>query len=85
MGAMWDVFLRLPNNGYGMCSGSSNLQRDNAGVLPLTDWLHELFQNVANRPLDEPVTFGHLWNNGGDTEKERDIELVLMTTNCLIT
>src|SRR6476660_447651 len=81
MGAMWDVFLRLPNNGYGMCSGSNNLQRDNAGVLPLTDWLHVLFQNVANRPLDEPVTFGHLWNNGGDTEKERDIELVVMTTN----
>jgi predicted acylesterase/phospholipase RssA len=81
IGALCDVFWRLPKNSYGMCSGTSNFERDKAGVLPLTDWLHELFQNVANRPLDEPVTFGHLWNNGGDTEKERDIELVLMTTN----
>jgi hypothetical protein len=64
-----------------MCSGSNDFERDKAGVLPLTDWLHELFQNLANRPLDAPVTFGHLWNNGGDIEKERDIELVLMTTN----
>jgi predicted acylesterase/phospholipase RssA len=81
MGALWDVFWGLPKNGYGMCSGSNNFERDKAGVLPLTDWLHELFQNVANRALDAPVTFGHLWNNGGDIEKERDIELVLMTTN----
>lgn len=81
IGALWEVFWRLPKNGYGMCSGSNDFEQDKAGVLPLTDWLHELFQNLANRPLDEPVTFGHLWNNGGDIEKERDIELVLMTTN----
>jgi hypothetical protein len=64
-----------------MCSGTTNFKRDKAGVLPLTEWLHELFQNLANRSLDKPVTFGDLWNNGGDMEKERDIELVLMTTN----
>jgi hypothetical protein len=81
IGALGEVFWRLPKNGYGMCSGSNDFEQDKAGVLPLTDWLHELFQNLANRPLDEPVTFGHLWNNGGDIEKERDIELVLMTTN----
>ena len=79
--ALCDVFRRLPKNGYGMCSGTRNFERDKAGVLPLTDWLHELFQNLANRSLDKPVTFGDLWNNGGDMEKERDIELVLMTTN----
>ena len=33
---------------------------------------HQLFQNLANRPLNEPVTFGHLWNNGGNIEKERE-------------
>ena len=81
IGALGEVFWRLPKNGYGMCSGSNDFEQDKAGVLPLTDWLHELCQNLANRPLDEPVTFGHLWNNGGDIEKERDIELVLMTTN----
>jgi len=47
----------------------------------LTDWLHELFQSVAARTIkDDPVTFGHLW--GTDDElAERDIDLVLMTTN----
>jgi hypothetical protein len=81
IGAVWDLLWRLPENGYGMCSGSSNFERDEAGVLPLTDWLHAFFQSVANRPFDEPITFGDLWNNGGDIEKEREIELVLMTTN----
>ena len=71
-GALWEVFWRLPKNGYGMCSGSNDFKQDKAGVLPLTDWLHELFQNLANRPLNEPVTFGHLWNNGGNIEKERE-------------
>jgi len=72
IGALWEVFWRLPKNGYGMCSGSNDFKQDKAGVLPLTDWLHELFQNLANRPLNEPVTFGHLWNNGGNIEKERE-------------
>src|SRR4029453_13270802 len=27
------------------------------------------------------AALGTFWNNGGDIEKERDIELVLMTTN----
>ena len=71
-GALREVFWRLPKNGYGMCSGSNDFKQDKAGVLPLTDWLHELFQNLANRPLNEPVTFGHLWNNGGNIEKERE-------------
>jgi len=38
MGALWDVFWLLPNNGYGMCSGSSNFEPDKAGVLPLTNY-----------------------------------------------
>ena len=81
IGALLDIFLQLPKNRYGLCSGSSNGYSDSAGVLPLTDWLHELFQSLAARPLDKPVTFGDLWNNGGREDAERDIELVLMTTN----
>ncbi len=51
------------------------------GVLPLTDWLHEFIQSLAEYPLDKPVTFGDLWNNGGNENAEREIDLVMMTTN----
>jgi len=81
-GVVRDIFRRLPQNRYGMCSLSSNGKPDEAGILPLTDWLHELFQSVAGRKIhDLPVTFGDLWGNDGQEESERDIELVLMTTN----
>jgi predicted acylesterase/phospholipase RssA len=77
-----DIIDRLPENNYGLCSGSSNGVADEAGILPLTDWLHEFFQTVAGRKAqDTPVTFGELWDNGGNPNAPRDIELVLMTTN----
>lgn len=79
-GALRDLG-ELPQNGYGLCAGSRDMKPDEAGVLPLTDWLHQFFQDVANRPLDEPVTFGELWDNKGDANAPRDIQLVLMTTN----
>jgi predicted acylesterase/phospholipase RssA len=77
-----DIIKRLPENNYGLCSGSRNGVPDEAGILPLTDWLHEFCQTVAGRnSQDPPVTFGELWDNGGDQNAPRDIELVLMTTN----
>jgi Patatin-like phospholipase len=85
-----DIFKRLPANGYGLCTGSGRSDRpnpkeppkDSEGVAPLTDFLHELFQSVAGKTLaDDPVTFGDLWRNGRDETAERDIDLVLMTTN----
>ena len=82
LGVFRDVRKRLPQNRYGLCSGSSDMRPDRAGVLPLTDWLHDFFQNLAgSTPTDDPVTFGDLWGNGGDENAPRDIELVLMTTN----
>jgi predicted acylesterase/phospholipase RssA len=82
IGAGLDVIWRVPKNGYGLCSGSSGGKPDEAGVLPLTDWLHELIQEAAGRAAGgKPVTFGDLWNNRGDVTAERDIELVLMTSN----
>jgi hypothetical protein len=81
VGVVRDVVIELPRNGYGLCSGSSDGRPDEAGVLPLTDWLHGFFQSVANRePAEPPVTFGDLWGTR-DERAERDIELVLMTTN----
>jgi hypothetical protein len=85
-----DVVKRLPDNGYGLCTGSGRPDRpnpneppkDSEGIAPLTDFLHELFQSVAGKTLaDDPVTFGDLWRNGRDECAERDVDLVLMTTN----
>jgi hypothetical protein len=88
-GLLLDVLFRLPKNDFGICTGTGSVDRpnsetppqDDAGVAPLTDWLHELFQSVVGRSVkDDPVTFGDLW--GTDDElAERNIDLVLMTTN----
>jgi len=83
--ALCDVLKRLPENGYGMCAGSGG--KDDAEVLPLTDWLHDYFQTLAGLPPNQPVTVRDLWDphdkvNERDIEiAERDIDLVLMTTN----
>src|SRR5262249_38664947 len=77
-----DIVDRLPENNYGLCSGSSNGLPDEEGILPLTDWLHELLQTGAGRKAqDHRVTVAELWDNGGDPNAPRDIELILMTTN----
>src|SRR6476620_1726971 len=66
LGVFIDVRKRLMENRYGLCSGSSDMRPDRAGVLPLTDWLHDFFQNLAgSTPTDDPVTFGDLWGKGG--------------------
>jgi predicted acylesterase/phospholipase RssA len=82
-GLVWDFCACLnPRNGYGLCSGSNNGTKDESGVLPLTDWLHRFVQSLAgDLPLNKPVTFGNLWNNGDDEKAPRDIDLVMITTN----
>jgi hypothetical protein len=88
-GLVLDVLFRLPKNDFGICTGTGPADRadpetppkDEAGVAPLTDWLHELFQSVAGCTVkDHPVTFGDLWGTENPLA-ERDIDLVLMTTN----
>jgi hypothetical protein len=90
VGVGFDIKKRLPDNGYGLCTGTGRPDRpnpkeppkDSEGVAPLTDFLHDLFQGVAGKTIaDDPVTFGDLWRNGRDECAERDIDLVLMTTN----
>ncbi|HSF97158.1 MAG TPA: hypothetical protein VLA55_00595 [Ornithinibacter sp.] len=50
----------LPEQGFGICDGHT---RDKgATVPPLTDWMHEQFQDLAGRGADAPpLTFGDLW------------------------
>src|SRR5665648_880578 len=78
-----DIRYRLTDNNYGLCSGSNGAAATATDdSQPLTDWLHKFFQEVGNKTFDDdPLTFGDLWANGGDPRQERDIDLVLMTTN----
>lgn len=69
---------RLAANSFGLCNGMTPADSDDPA---LTDWLHEQLQRLAGRRDDgvdeglrnRPVTFGDL--------AERDIELVMLTTN----
>ena len=65
---------RLPEDGFGICSGMG----DNA----LTQWLADKIDAVAGRPpAGEPLTLGDLWHTAGGDEKNRTINLEMMTTN----
>lgn len=56
----------LPGQGFGMCDGHT--REPGTDVLPLTDWMHEKFQDLAGRTAtDPPLTFGELW--GSDAVK----------------
>src|SRR6476646_6638668 len=64
--AVRDIIVEIPKNRFGLCSGSSDGIPDSRDVLPLTDWLHNFLQRLADRPFDQPVTFGDLWNTDGN-------------------
>ena len=56
--------LGLAGNGFGLCSGK-RLAEAPHGRPAFTDWLHEGIQAAAQRPLDQPLTFRHLWEAPG--------------------
>lgn len=48
-------------NGFGLCTGMGNGNREGEEVPPLTVWLADLLDEVAGRPADGvPLTFGDL-------------------------
>lgn len=52
----------------------------------LTPWLHEQIQKAAGLPLEEPLTFGHLWGAKGGPKHSgiapvRSIDLEMFTAN----
>ncbi len=85
----WDVTRGVVGNFYGLCKGLTRKEEDGPA---LTDWLHQLIQKAAGLPLNEPLTFEHLWKAPGfppewlglsEAEKEnaRSIDLQMFTTN----
>ena len=56
--------LALGPRGFGLCSGK-RVDATARGRVAFTDWLHEGIQGAAGRPLDQPLTFQHLWEAPG--------------------
>lgn len=80
-----DVTRRVVANNYGLCKGMTN---DRSAGPALTEWLHLLIQQAAGLPMNEPLTFGDLWNADRDpraahaaTDSGRSIDLRVFTTN----
>jgi hypothetical protein len=67
----------LPKNMYGMCIGCGPCRRD--GTPQLTDWLHELIQDLAGRKAtDPPLTVADLKGGEGRVDS---ISIALTTTD----
>ena len=68
----------IQDNDVGLCSGMPDVgpegrsaadmlaDRGQSGVL--MPWLYDRLQTLADLPLSEPLTFGHLWGLPGDSE-----------------
>ncbi len=80
--ALWrDVTGRLPANGFGLCSAKSE-PSDAPDAPPdrMTGWLYGLYQRLAGKRMNEPLTFGDLWH-APRRDGERGIRLSLMSVN----
>lgn len=49
-------------NLIGLCSGLSAKTGKAASTPGLTEWLHQILQETAGLPMDEPLIFQHLWD-----------------------
>ena len=85
VGIARDAVHRLPENGFGLCSGMPEPDDPHrTQEPPLTDWLTGYLNEVAGLdPAGPPLTFEHLWGSAiSDPERRsRDIDLLMMTTN----
>ncbi len=82
----WEATRRIPGNGFGLCRGEASDR--SGGAKPLTPWLADLLDDLAQLPPREPLTFGHLWAGPGKGREEvpgdpddRWLQLAMMTTN----
>jgi predicted acylesterase/phospholipase RssA len=79
-----DVTRGLVGNNYGMCKGLTTRKQWGPALTP---WLHDMIQRAAALPMNEPLTFGHLWKvSGGPVSSSgapspRSIDLEMFTTN----
>jgi predicted acylesterase/phospholipase RssA len=76
-----DLSQRVPANGFGLCSAKSEpSDAPDAEPDKMTGWLYGLYQRLAGKPMDEPLTFGDLWQ-ARRLDGEKGIRLSLMAVN----
>jgi predicted acylesterase/phospholipase RssA len=73
----WDLSRRVSANHFGLCSAKSEPGEDPE---KMTGWLYALYQHLAGKPMDEPLTFGDLWR-AQRIDGEQGIRLSLMAVN----
>jgi predicted acylesterase/phospholipase RssA len=78
-----DLTRTLVTNNYGMCTGLTTRAEQGEALTP---WLHDLIQRAAGLPINEPLTFGHLWHAKGapagtPESTGRSIDLRMFSTN----
>jgi len=76
-----DLSRRLPANHFGLCRANSEPgDGPDAEADRMTGWLYGLYQRLAGKPMDEPLTFGDLWR-APRRDGEQGIRLSLMAVN----
>jgi predicted acylesterase/phospholipase RssA len=76
-----DLSQRVPANHFGLCSAKSEpSDAPDAAPDKMTGWLYGLYQRLAGKPMDDPLTFGDLWQ-AKRIEGEQGIRLSLMAVN----
>lgn len=74
-------------NGLGLATGMARSGATEGGkpVPSLTEWLHDVIQQMAGLPDDQPLCMGHLWNLDPATPASgtdpRQIDLVLVASD----
>jgi predicted acylesterase/phospholipase RssA len=76
-----DLTRRLPANHFGLCRANSEpSEAPDAAPDRMTGWLYGLYQRLAGKAMDEPLTFGDLWR-AKRLDGEQGIRLSLMAVN----
>jgi hypothetical protein len=67
-------------NMLGLCSG---LRAPGSADQGLTEWLHQVLQELSGKPAGEPLTFADLWNADrydGEPKTDQAVNLQMITT-----
>jgi predicted acylesterase/phospholipase RssA len=71
-------------NLLGLCNGMSANGKFGRSHPALTEWLHEVIQELAGKPLNEPLTFADLWaapRYEDEPSSDRAITLQMISTD----
>lgn len=72
----------MASHDFGLCTGMRTAQQSSE-PLALTEWLFDLFQKIADKPPNEPITFGDLRKTRFPEMPDEDGIVLRMMTTCL--